>query len=396
MTRDQCPMGISRGDPDPYPNFAWLRRKAPVSEVLSRNGIGTTWLVASYDLAKSALADERLSNDVRAAHSNVDEGSRAHGLLGLDRPEHARLRGVLSGAFSSGAVERWAPLIESIVNDAIDKFAQRGSSELVQDFCLPVPVAIVHELLGIPEDVRQPARECFDLFARAGIDPLGDVEAEAELDDYVTTLIDYKRVHPADDLGTLLVAARSEGTLHSEEELKAMFLGLLGAGHVSTTQFLGCAFLQLVGSRDRIEQILGPEQAAYRAIDELLRVDPPFQVTSYRFAKEDMMLGSATISRGDAVIIGLASANHDETRYPDPDVVDFDRQRLSNLAFGRGAHMCLGIHVARLEALVALRTLFSRLVNVQLNIDPDEVVWKFGPLLRGPERLPVTFDTMRG
>lgn len=394
MTRDASRAEGYAGDPDPYPQYAWLREKAPISAVHSPHSTGDTWLVTSYPPARAALADPRLSHDDRArkGHSAPNREGEVRGLLGLEGRDHARLRGVLNAAFSARAVQAWAPMIEQIASRAVDRFAAAGSADLVAEFALPVPVEIIHAVLGVPLEASKDPWACFDLFERAGLSAGGDAEADSELLAYSARIVAFKREHRGADLATLLIDARTAGTLRTDTELHAMVLGLLGAGHVSTTQFFGCAFLRLIGRAGLRADLTDPTLDWAAVIEELLRVDPPFQLARTRYATEDLELAGTRIARGDGVIVALAGANRDPDRYPDPDTPDFGRQHRSSLAFGRGQHLCLGIHLARLEARIGLRTVFARLPDMRLAISPENVVWRHGPALRGPHSVPVSFS----
>ena len=182
-------------DPDPYPNYRWLRENAPVSPLYSPHGAGRTWLVTSYELARACLIDPRLSNDsrkARAGQEGSEEEVTARGLLELDRPEHARLRGIVHHAFTSQATASWRPMIERECHAAIDRFAGQDGADLVADFAVPVPVAIIHEVLGIPPGERKDSGRTFDLFFRAGLAQPSDPDAYQELLGYVDFLISYK------------------------------------------------------------------------------------------------------------------------------------------------------------------------------------------------------------
>lgn len=393
MTTDSRNTDGRAGDPDPYPNYAWLREKAPVSRVHNPHSLGTTWMVTSYPIARTALADHRLSHDDRTRGGTERDSEReGRGLLGLEGQNHTRLRSVLNAAFSSRTVQAWAPMIAKVASRAVDRFAATGQADLVAEFALPVPVEVIHKIIGVPSDATGDPQICFDLFKRAGLRAGGDEEAEADLMAYVDEIVVYKRKHPGQDIGTLLIDARAAGTLHTDAELHAVFLGLLGAGHVSTTQFFGCAFLRLIGQPELLAKLSNPEFDWTAGIDEMLRVDPPFQITGIRYATEDLELGKTRIARGDGVIVALAGANRDPCRYADPDTLNFERQYRSNLAFGRGPHLCLGIQLARLEAKIGIQTVFTRLPSLRLGIRLADVVWDHGPALRGPRSVPVLFS----
>src|SRR6266487_4307723 len=208
MTPVEPVSGQRVGDPDPYPAYAWLREHAPVSLLFSPYGAGKTWLVTSYDLAKACLNDPRLSNDSRKARSGPDDAedeATTRGLLNLDRPEHDRLRGMVSRAFSPQAVARWRPMIERECHAAIDRFAD---------------------------------------------------QTEAELLGYVDHLISYKGRHRGDDVASLLLDHLDRGELRGTRELRSMMLGIFGAGHVTTVQFFGAAVLRLLQHPDQLADLM--------------------------------------------------------------------------------------------------------------------------------------------
>ncbi|MEV6632777.1 cytochrome P450 [Actinoplanes sp. NPDC051470] len=396
---DAHPTGQPRekSDPDPYPNYAWMREHAPVSPVFSPYAAGTTWLVTSYDLVRASLADTRLSNDDRNSSAppapfGSGEWDPARGLLDLDRPEHARLRRLVAGAFSPGAVERMRGMVQRIADEAIDSFAGSGAVDLVSSFSLPVPVGIIHEVLGVPASEREAPARCLDLFYRAGMTQPIDVPALTALVDYVKRLADYKRVNPGDDVAAHLIRGFESGDLRDENELHSMILSVLGAGHVTTVQFLGCAVLRLLQHPDQLAAVREGRVSWAAVVNEVLRYDSPVQASAYRYASEDLEIGGVPIAKGDSVLISLAAANRDPERFEQPDEFRADRDARGNVAFGHGTHLCLGAQLARLEGEVALETLFRRLPDLSLDVRPDDVVWAYGPMLRGPRRLPVTFS----
>ncbi|WP_405165480.1 cytochrome P450 [Nocardia sp. NBC_01499] len=383
-----------RGDPDPYPNYAWLREQAPVSAVFSPHGSGQTWLVTSYELARACLADPRLSNDKRKSRGDPERAAAEHsttarGLLDLDRPEHARLRRLVSGAFSPIASEQFRPMMERLCQAAVDRFADLGVVDLVAEYALPVPVAIIHEVLGVPESERKDPARCFDLFYRAGLAKPPDPTCIDELIDYVDHIAEYKRGHPGDDVTTALLGHLETGQLRDQRELRTMLLALLGAGHVTTVQFLGCAAFRLLEHPEQLADLMAARAGWADSVNEVLRFDSPIQASVYRYALADMEIGGVSVAKGDAVLISLAAANRDPHRFDDPERFALARTSLSHLAFGHGAHLCLGAHLARLEGEVALDVLFHRLPDLRLVGEPADVVWAYGPMLRGPRELEV-------
>jgi cytochrome P450 len=387
------PLRLRAGDPDPYPNYEWLRENAPVSPVF--NAAGTTWLVTSFELAKTCLSDPRLSSDSRNGCGEFGHGQdewTTRGLLGLDPPEHSRLRRIVAGGFSPRASARWRPAIAQICQSAIDQFAGETVADLVSCYTVPVPVAVIHEILGVPASERKEADRFLDLFYRAELIEPSDTDAYQELIAYVDEIISYKQNHRGDDITSMLLDALDGGFLRCKRELRTMLLVLLGAGHTTTVQFLGSAILRLLEHPDQLSELIAGRVQWSPAINEMLRFDSAIQVTQYRYATEEMQIGDVHVAKGDAVIISLGSANRDAARFSEPDEFSIDRTGPSNLAFGHGVHLCLGAHLARLEGELGLGILFRRLPRLRLAIPPDEVAWAYGPLLRGPRQLPAILN----
>ncbi|WP_016572699.1 cytochrome P450 [Streptomyces noursei] len=238
---------------------------------------------------------------------------------------------------------------------------------------------------------KDPAR-CFDLFYRTGLARTTDPTCFEELVEYADELADYKRSHPGDDIGTLLLRSVDSGQLQGQRELRSMILSVLGAGHVTTVQSVGCAVLRLLENPDQLASIFAGSPSWAQSVNEMLRYDSPIQATVNRYATEDMRIGEVDVAKGDVVLISIAAANRDPERFEDPERFDVTRPSRSNLAFGHGTHLCLGAHLARIEGEVALEMLFRQLKDLRLAIDPAEVVWSYGPMLRGPRELPVTFS----
>lgn len=386
-----------RGDPDPYPNYAWLREHAPVSPLVTPNTNRPTWFVTSYELAKACLGDDRLSLDDRNGgdHEVADDGDEyiGRGLLRIDRPEHTRLRRLVSAVFSPGAAERARPMVERVCHAAIDRFIDRGEADVITEYGLPVPVAVIHELLGVPEEERDDPAHCLDLFVRGGLEKPIEHEAYVELVDYVDRLVRYKRDHPGDDVTTLLLGQLDSGKLRDVRELRSMMLSILGAGHISTVQFLGSAILRLLQHTDQLAMLTSGATRWKDAVHEMLRFDPPVQASVYRYATTDLEIGGVAVAKGDAVLISLGSANRDGDTFDHADEFHSGHRVRPNLAFGYGAHLCLGIHLARVEGEVALDVLFRRLRDVRPAMPLEEVTWGYGPMLRGPLSVRIAFRT---
>ncbi|WNV85838.1 cytochrome P450 [Umezawaea sp. Da 62-37] len=331
------------------------------------------WLVTRYDEVDAALVDPRLvlsAPDVEAdlvARGELPQRfagqfQRARrSLLSTDPPEHTRLRGLVASSFTARRVEALRPRAERICVDLATALGEEsGVVDLVDSYALPLPVLMICELLGVPPEDR----ETFRGWTNAIVFDQGDGPAvaryraaSASLDDYFGALVEHKRDHPADDLTSALVAAHDGGTSLDAAELRTMLALLLVAGHETTVNLIGSSVLTLLRSPGQFTALRAHPELMASAVEECLRHVGPVGFSSLRFTTADIELGEVTIPAGQAVALGLWAADHDRRRFPDP--ADFDIARSDNrhLAFGRGAHFCVGANLARMEAQVAVRTL---------------------------------------
>lgn len=380
------PVANGGGDPDPYANLAWMRATMPVAQIPSAEG-RPTWFVTSYASARTLLADPRLSNDHSTATGSA-AGQRD--LLGSDPPRHTRLRQLVAAAFSPRAVQRLRPAVAEICESAVASFAGRGSADLMAEYALPVPVRVIHTVLGVPPDRYDDPATVMDLFYRAGFVDGPDSAAMAEVEARVRSIVEYKRTHPGDDVTTDLLGAVERGEL-SGTELHGMVYALLGAGHTTTVPFLGAALLRVLDRPELIGDLLVDPACPRAVVEEALRHDSAVQMSVYRYATTDFEIAGNRIGRGDRLVISLAAANRDPDRFDGPDTFVPGPDRPSHLAFGHGIHVCLGAHLARLEGEIALTTLFRRLPAARLAVATEQIAWAFGPMLRGPRELPVVY-----
>ncbi|NUT54133.1 MAG: cytochrome P450, partial [Saccharothrix sp.] len=320
-----------RGDLDPYGNFAWLRRTAPISAVPGPPGSARAWLVTSYDLAKECLADPRLSVDPKWSPTPPARPDDRGDPLASDPPLHTRLRRLITPVFSPGNSAKWRDRIERTCHELVDGFADKGYAELVSEYCLPIPVAVVHDFIGVPEEERMAAQECAALFLRAGVvEQSKGGPAKDALIDYVRRVVAARKGVRGDDVITVLLDGLDRGELHSEAEVEGMLYVLLGAGQISTGPMIASALYRLLasgwdGPPDRLDR--------RAVVTEALRLDSPVQSSVNRYAVEDLDLGGERVRQGDIVVVSLAAANRDPARFAEPDEFRPARTR-SNLAFG--------------------------------------------------------------
>ncbi|WP_327360785.1 cytochrome P450 family protein [Streptomyces sp. NBC_01296] len=398
------PVLLPYGDPafvaDPFPLYRQLREDGPVRRTVIAGGL-EAWLVTRYEDGLAALSDSRLSSDVRDASDTrilrqlpaTERESMLSNMLRSDPPDHTRLRRLVSKAFTAHRVAGMRPRIQAITDRLLDAVVPAGRAELVADFALPLPVAVISELLGVPVDERHDFQHWTDRMIRRGPelpDPAVVDEAWQHMRGYVTELIRDKRAHPGDDLLSALVTARDEEQQLTEDELVAMVFLLLAAGYITTVNLIGGGIAMLLAHPGQLDLLRSDPELLPGAIEEFLRYDGPVSPGIARFAREDVEIAGVTIPRGATVLIGSAVADRDPARFPDPDRLDITRQDNAHLAFGHGIHYCLGAPLARLEGQIAIGTALRRLPGLALAVPPDEISWRPGGL-RGPQSLPVTF-----
>jgi len=387
---------------DPCPHYDRLRTMDPIH--VTPFGQFVTSRHADVSLV---LRDRRFGKDFverskrRYSEKIMDEPvfrSMSHWMLQADPPDHTRLRGLVVKAFTARRVEDMRPRIQEIVDQTIDAVIDRGRMDLIEDFAFRLPVTIICDMLGIPEEHR----ETFYKSSRDGgrlLDPVplspeeisqgnaGNLMAQM----YFQQLFELRRRSPGDDLITQLVQAEEDGNKLTNEELTANIILLFGAGHETTVNLIGNGLLALHRNPDQLALLKARPELMVGAIEEFLRYDSSVQMTG-RVALEDIDdLGGVKIPKGETVLCLLGSANRDPAVYPDrPDRLDVTRQNVKPLSFGGGIHFCLGAQLARIEAEIAIATLLRRLPDLRI----DDVVnpqWRPTFVLRGLTRLPASW-----
>jgi len=384
---------------DPYPFYQQLRDNDPMH--VTRFG---AFLASRHAESSLVLRDKRFGKDFvarsirRYGPDIMNEPvfrSMSHWMLQQDPPDHTRLRGLVVKAFTARRVEDMRPRIQEIVDQTLDAIIPLGRMDLIEDFAFRLPVTVICDMLGIPEDHR----EAFYKSSREGgrlLEPVPLSKAEiaegnagnAVSRAYFQHLFELRRRQPGDDLTTQLLQAEEDGAKLSHEELTANIILLFGAGHETTVNLIGNGLLALHRNPDQLALLKARPELITNAIEEFLRYDSSVQLTG-RVALEDIEdLGGRRIPAGESVLCLLGSANRDPAVYPDhPEQLDITRANVRPLSFGGGIHHCLGAQLARIEAEVAIGTLLRRLPDLSLdNIDNPE--WRPTFVLRGLKRLP--------
>jgi cytochrome P450 len=357
------------------------------------------WLVTGYAEARAALADPRVAKDSRQVAELLDRHSLhgsdsmfgqslSHHMLNTDPPEHSRLRKLVNKAFTPRAVEQLRPRVEEICADLLAAMAGQDELDLLEAFAVPLPMRMICELLGVPEADRAVFRGWSNTLVSALPQDVLD-EASAAMSDYLHELIRAKRADPAGDMLSALATVSEGGDRLTDDELVSMAFLLLAAGHETTVNLIGNGVLALLTHPAQLAALRADRSRLPNAIEEFLRYDGPINQATLRFTAEPVEIRGARIPAGEFVLVSIDSANHDGSRYPEPDALDIGRDTAGHLAFGHGIHYCLGAPLARLEGEVAFTGLLDTFDRIELAVPAEELEWRFSVVMRGLERLPV-------
>jgi cytochrome P450 len=390
---------------DPHPTYHALRDQGPVY------CDGRTWIVTRYTHIKAVAHDPRLRKGpvtealvaalppaAREAAAPFSD-SVARNMLRVDPPDHTRLRGLVSKAFTPRTAEALRPRIERLVAELLDAVAPAGGMDAIRDFAYPLPATVIMEMLGIPPEDRDRFKAWSDdqfafLGGRFPGDPLEPARRAGEstlaMNDYLRGLIAERRHTPRADLISAMVAVEEQGDRLDEQELMATTALLLGAGHETTTHLIGNGLLALLRDREQMHRLQREPALMPTAVEELLRYDGPVQFVN-RVPAAEIEIDGVTIPAGDTLMLMLAAANRDPAQFPEPDRLDLTRRPNDHLGFGFDRHFCLGAHLARVEAQIALSALLTRFPDLTLAADPETLAWQPNPLIRGLRSLPVRF-----
>lgn len=387
---------------DAYEIYKESRKKQPILFV-NQVEIGKEWLITRYEDALPLLKDNRLkkdwtnvfSQDIKNMYLSVDNSDHltTH-MLNSDPPNHSRLRSLVQKAFTPKMIAQLDKRIERIADDLISDIERKGTLNLVDDYSFPLPIIVISEMLGIPKEDQAKFRIWSHAVIASPETPEEIKETEKQLSEFITYLqylVDIKRKEPKEDLVSALILAESEGHKLSARELYSMIMLLIVAGHETTVNLITNTVLALLENPNQLQLLKDNPKLIDSAIEEGLRYYSPVEVTTARWAAEPFQIHDRTIEKGDMVVIALASANRDETVFENPEVFDITRENNRHIAFGHGSHFCLGAPLARLEAKIAITTLFNRMPELQIKGNREEIKWKGNYLMRSLEELPLTF-----
>ncbi|MDQ2585054.1 cytochrome P450 [Saccharothrix yanglingensis] len=389
------PMPRAEGRPfDPPPELRAMRERAPMTRVRLWDG-STPWLVTRFADQRAVLGDPRVSADM--THPDYPRQAPGPGgtlsFIGMDDPEHARLRRMVGAAFAVKKVEAMRPMVQGIVDRAVDALlAGPKPADLVEAFALPVPSLVICELLDVPYDDHDFFQRNSRTIINRDSAPEQRATAMGELGRYLGALVVAKLESPGDDLLSRLGGKIRSGDLTVPEATQMAVL-LLIAGHETTANMIALSTLLLLRHPDQLALLRDSDDPAVatRAVEELLRYLTITHGGRRRVATEDMEVAGCPVTAGEGFVLPNEIANRDPEAFPDPDRLDLTRQARHHLAFGFGVHQCLGQPLARLELEVVYRTLYRRVPGLRLAVDFEDVPFKHDGFVYGVHELPVTW-----
>ncbi len=402
-----APTSLDFRDPaflaDPYPIFRSLRATAPVWKAPFGR-----WFLTGYEDTALLLRDRRFGKHYsdpealarRFGPTALQEPAvveLTHMMLMSDPPNHTRLRGLVTKAFTARRIEALRHGIQDLTDRLLDKVVRLGRMDAIRDLAFPLPVLVICELLGIPE----PDRERFVTGSSSGtalLNPTPPTRAELDTANagtlastaYFEALFEQRRQDPRDDLITQLVQAEEAGDRLTTAELRANVNLLFAAGHETTVNLIGNGLYTLLRHPDQWAVLRNDPDLVPNAIEEILRFESPVQAVA-RTISEPIEIRSQALEKNDIVVSLVGGANRDPAVFADAERFDVTRTDLRPLSFGGGIHFCLGAQLARIEAAVVFETILRRLPNLRL-VDPNHPKWRPSFVLRGLTELPVAWD----
>ncbi|GAA3152796.1 cytochrome P450 [Streptomyces rameus] len=385
---------------DPYPAYAELRARGRVI----RYDPTDQWLVPHHADVSALLRDRRLGRTYRHRFTHEDFGRSApppehepfhtlndHGMLDLEPPDHTRIRRLVSKAFTPRTVERLEPYVRGLARELAGGLVRNGGGDLLADVAEPLPVAVIAEMLGIPQADRAQLRPwSADICGMYELNPSADTAARAvrasqEFSEYLRRLIADRRKEPRDDLMSGLIAAHDEGDRLTEQEMVSTAVLLLNAGHEATVNATVNGWWALFRRPDQLAALRADHSLVPSAVEELMRYDTPLQLFE-RWVLEDIEIDGTTIPRGSEIAMLFGSANHDPAVFADPGRLDLAREDNPHISFSAGIHYCIGAPLARMELAASMTALLEQAPTLALAAEPER---KPGFVIRGPAALRV-------
>jgi unspecific monooxygenase len=386
---------------DPYPAYDALRARGRVHYYEPTN----QWLVPHHADVSALLRDRRLGRTYQHRFTHEEFGRTPpppehepfhvlndHGMLDLEPPDHTRIRRLVSKAFTPRTVERLRPYVRGLADELVSALVEAGGGDLLTDVAEPLPVAVIAEMLGIPEADRAPLRPwSAEICGMYELNPSQEtaaraVRASVEFSEYLRELIAERRKEPGDDLVSGLIAAHDEGDRLTEQEMISTCVLLLNAGHEATVNATVNGWWALFRNPDQLAALRADHSLVPTAVEELMRYDTPLQLFE-RWVLDDIEVAGTTIPRGAEIAMLFGSANHDPEVFTEPGRLDLAREDNPHISFSAGIHYCIGAPLARIELAASMTALLEKAPALSPAAEPRR---KPNFVIRGLEGLPVT------
>ncbi|MFE0185742.1 cytochrome P450 [Streptomyces olivaceus] len=377
------------------PVLTELMREGPLTRISLPNGEGWAWLVTRHDDVRFVTNDPRFGREAvmdRQVTRLAPHFIPARGAVGfLDPPDHTRLRRSVAAAFTARGVERVREQSREMLGELVDALLAAGPpADLTEAVLSPFPIAVICELMGVPASDRQAMHTWTQLILSSSHGAEVSERAKQQMSTYFSDLVGLRADSTGEDVTSLLGAAVGRGDITMAEAVGLAVL--LQIGGEAVTNNSGQMFHLLLSRPELAERLRSEPEIRPRAIDELLRWIPHRNAVGLsRIALEDVDIRGVRVRAGDAVYVSYLAANRDPEVFPDPDTVDFDRSPNPHVSFGFGPHYCPGGMLARLESELLVDAVLDRVPGLKLAVAPEDVPFKKGALIRGPEALPVTW-----
>ncbi|WP_246064317.1 cytochrome P450 [Nonomuraea longispora] len=383
---------------DPPDVFSRIRDQHPLTPMTFADG-HEGWLASSHRIVRKILADDRFSNRRELMHLPIDRNisqkrqpSEPGMFIRMDPPEHTRYRRLLIAQFTVHRIKQLEPKITAVIQDCLDAMERSGPPvDLIEEFAVPIPSAVICDLLGIPESDRGDFQQAMGVAVDLNTKQDDLIEAFITMQSLFPPLIDSKRVRPTDDFYSDLI----NNSNLTDEELTNIGFMLFGAGFETTANMLGLGAFALLEHPGQVEALRHDRSLIDSTVEELLRYLTIIHIGPMRAALEDVDIEGVTVKKGQVVCMSLAAANRDPACFDDSDRLDITRfaragkRNMGHLAFGHGIHQCLGQQLARSEMRLAFPALFDRFPDLRLALPPDEVPTRDAMVIYGVQRLPV-------
>ena len=384
----------AQGADSPYPLLAELRAAAGVHVGVPDMGLteqdpdNPTFTAYSYDAVRTVLGDPETFSS--AGYAEIMGAVLGRTILQMDPPEHGAYRSILQQAFTKVAMQRWeVDLVEPLVNRMIDSFIDDGRTDLVRNLLFGFPVQVIADLLGLPEEHLPAFHRLAVEVISVSVDMDLATRASVELEQLLAPILAEKRAKPSDDMLSILATAEHDGQRLTDDEIYSFCRLLLPAGAETTYRSSSNLLFGLMNHQDQLDAVRDDRSLLPAAIEEGIRWEGPLLLIT-RGVTRDTEVDGVAMPAGASVITNMGAANRDERRWKDPTTFDIFRERKPHIGFAHGPHMCLGMHLARMETAVALNAVFDRLPDVRFDPEaPDPFI--SGTVFRAPPRLDVVW-----